>query len=168
MKFADIVIGQEYGAHDNPTQRRGYSDTPRKVEVLEQTVIDKERWGNGFTSRRTIIKKKAFKVKMLDAAQLTSRYSYDKIRGAAEGAIITIEPRLLVAPWEELSPGILAKVAKDEADKKAKEAGIARVTALVGKRESFWVRVRDGKVYEIEFQGNALEHILSLAEKGSR
>ena len=167
MKLGDIKIGTHYGAHDTPGSRSTYGQAPRQVEALEIVTAETEVWvAGGFTSRHETRNVRKVKVKVLD--KRTRVGGYDSIEKAEEGAIIVIEARKLVGEWKDIKPGLLAKIAEEQAIAD-KQAEIEARLKAVGFKKFGWgevhVTVRNGgKRVEIEFNDTYAEKLLKMLE----
>ena len=177
MKLAEIEVGKEYGTHDHPTRR--YARTWRRARVLGIEVVEKQQY-SAFRSGSSPVKKRMVKVELLDEPK-GGRWS-GAIATAVKGAVILIEPRMIVAPYGELHPNIAKATEKDEVEAKAKAVMEERILALLPKKykDERWGYLsvystgygpnESGKKkvwVDARFSGDGLDIILALAEQGA-
>jgi hypothetical protein len=164
VKISEVVVGEQYGAHDNPGRGLRGGD-PRQVEVLEIVTIEEEYWlGGGFTGERAKRNVRRVKVKVLDSTDKQG-WRYVKIATAAKDAVLTIEARQLVGKWADLRPAILARIQKEQ-ERQALQAELeARVKKAGFKVEWGAVEVNaqyiGGRGPVIAFRGKAVEKLLT-------
>lgn len=164
MKIGEVIVGEEYGAVDEPSRR--YSQTtPRQVKVLEIVVVEEKvwaRWGGKQQTRNV----RRVKIKVLDDKPKGGRM-WDTIQVATKGTVLTVEARKLVAPWSDLEPVLRARV-EAEQKRAAKEAEIITRLKKVGFKKIGYgdvrVHVRAENRVEIGFIDDHAEKLLKRLE----
>lgn len=177
MKIGDVKVGEEYGAVDNPNNRY----RPRHVRVVEIVVEQQRVYGRTWasyvdTATRNV---RRVQVEFLDDARQHPSWR-NPVMSAAKGAKITVEAKLLVAPWKQLLPAIKKEIEREQLQASTQAALESRLNALLtpvlrkDKHEydrhvkvDVYDQGRGGRaVTEVRLGGDVLEHILLLAEKG--
>jgi len=169
MKVGEVEIGTEYGALASPRVKGYYASRtrPRQVKAVEIVKQEKVRYTGAWTPQKKVQIRRV-KVELLDTP-LDNGSSWEPIESRAQGSVVVIEARQLIAPWADLvkdvKKGIEVAAARDALEARLE----ARIKELGFKGGDVWVQVRiqgEKLISDIEFSGKDLDRILELAEAG--
>jgi hypothetical protein len=170
MKIGDIKPGTEYAL--SRKRRYSHGNLPRKATALAIETVEETYWQGEWS--RTQATRKVRRVRIRVEGEPTSTSSWDeKFETADEGAELLIEARHIDAPWSAVRGDVQKRIDREATQDAAEEATLARINALLPKKlqdDYFNISAyADGKKLkrvEATLEGDVLETILALAEKG--
>lgn len=183
MKIGEVEVGKVYGILDSPQSARRFSSArmprarmPRKFEVMEIVTVEERRRSGGYYGSDKKVNVKRVKGKVLDGGGRQSRWrGWEPIGNAAKGAVLVIEARQVVGPWEgRIADEVEAEIQYEEARNALTSSLEKRLTALIGKppsKRTAYVttdknRDTNEPIATLRVSGQELETLLALAEKG--
>jgi hypothetical protein len=170
MKIGDVKVGAVLALDASERYSR---NLPRKVEVVEIVKVEEEYWQSmGFSSKRATRTVRRVQVKFLDLPTgETNRYARFNYQAEKQGAKRVVEAKSLVAPWADVAKDVDARIAREQKKAATIAATEARLEYVFGKpmkKLDLYVSTAWNDTAEVRFDGDALDTILTLAERGKK
>ena len=170
MKIGDVKVGAVLALDASERYSR---NLPRKVEVLAIKAVEETYWKSmGFNSVRATRTVRRVEVKFLDLPTgEKNRYARFDFQAEKQGAKRVVEAKTLIAPWADVAKDVDERIERERVKAKAKAATEARLEYLFGKKMSklnVYVSAAWNDQSEIRLEGDELDTILTLAERGKK
>lgn len=170
MKIGDVKVGAVLALDASERYSR---HLPRKVEVLSIPSVEETYWrSQGFHSTKATRTVRRVEVKFLDLPTgEPNRYARRNFQAEKQGAKRVVEAKYLIAPWADISKEVEERIERERKKAANKAAAEARLEYLFGKKMSklnTYVTSAWDDGAEICLEGDELDTILTLAERGKR
>lgn len=170
MKIGDVKVGDILALDASERYSRSL---PRKVEVLSIPSVEVEYWrSQGFHSTKATRTVRRVEVKFLDLPTgKMNRFARRDFQAVKQGAKLVVEAKYLIAPWSDVAKDVDARIERERKKAANKAAAEARLEYLFGKKMSklnTYVASAWDDGAEVCLEGDELDTILTLAERGKR